>query len=545
MLDKTSDIRRDGLMCGVLIAATIAVFWQVCAFEFLNFDDDRYVAENPLVQQGLTREGIVWAFTTIGISNWHPLTLLSHMLDCQLFGLNAGAHHMVNVLFHAANAALLFLVLRRMTGALWRSALVAALFALHPLHVESVAWVSERKDVLSAFFAMLTMLTYVWYAKRPSPARCLAVLAPFALGLMAKPMLITLPGVLLLLDFWPLRRIAFNPPMNRATLKQAWSLVFEKLPLIGLSAAAGAIAWVAQHGGKAVAPIELFTLRIRLANAAVSYVRYILKMFYPANLAVPYPHPGHSLTAWQIAGSVALLAVVTVAAVRLARRCPYVLAGWLWYLGMLVPVIGVVQVGSQAMADRYTYLPLIGLFIIVAWGAGDLAWGRQHLRSAFSVGFVAALGALTVCTSFQLSHWRNSVVLFEHALRVTECNSIAHNNLGTALMSRGDFERAKEHFSAAVKTAPDNIDALNNLGVALLVLGRPIEAANTFKQVLNSTPHDATVHSNLGVALLQQGAYDEAEQYLSRALEMDPGLDRARLALRMVHQARTTTKPPS
>ena len=361
-------------VCGFLLLAVALVFGQTVRHDFVNYDDNAYVYENPQVAGGLTAHGIAWAFTSFHVSNWHPLTWLSHMLDCQFYGLHAGGHHLTNVLLHAATAILLFLVLRRMTGDLWPSAFVAAVFAIHPLRAESVAWVAERKDVLSGLFFMLTLGAYAGYARRPfSLGRYLTVVLLFALGLMAKPMLVTLPFVLLLLDYWPLGRIG---PHRRTGISSFRRVVVEKIPLLALTAASCVATVIAQ--GTAVIAIDVIPLPSRIANALVSYVAYMGQLFYPAGLAVLYPHPEGGLPIWKVAASSLVLAGISAAALVWRRRFPYLFVGWFWYVGMLVPVIGLVQVGLHAMADRYTYLPQIGLCIAVTWGVAQLAASRRY-----------------------------------------------------------------------------------------------------------------------------------------------------------------------
>jgi hypothetical protein len=396
---------------------------------------------------------------------------------------------------------------------------------------------------------MLTLLAYLRYVERPDLGRYLVVGLVFLLALLSKPMAVTLPCVLLLLDYWPLGRMRNAErgassgehgtstedmfPSSPSFILSSFSirLLAEKLPLFALSAVSSVITVVVQHRGGAVAPHEAFPCQIRLANAAVSYVVYMARMFYPQSLAVPYPHPAYSLTAGQVGGSILVLAVITVVALWYVRRYPYLFVGWFWFLGTLVPVIGILQVGGQAMADRYTYLPLIGLFLILAWGAADLA--ATHRLARVALAGIAGLAVVTLagCAWFQTQYWRNSVALFEHALRVTRNNSVAHNNLGTALMQLGRFDEAALQFSKAIEVAPNNIDAWNNLGVSQLISGNPAEAAATFERVLQVTPEDATVHTNLGVAFLEQGQVEEARKHLLRAIELDPACDKARQAL--------------
>lgn len=485
----------------LLTFAALVVFWQLADHEFVNFDDELYVTRNSHVQAGLTYQGLVWALTTTHVGNWHPLTWLSHMLDCELYGLNPGGHHFTSLLLHIANTLLLFVVLKRMTGALRRSVFVAALFALHPLHVESVAWVAERKDVLSTFFWILTMGVYVRYVERPGLNGYLLVLLSFALGLMAKPMLVTLPFVLLLLDYWPLGRFQFGQSSDDSNSQSHESinfsnqrslifrLVLEKAPFFALAAVSGVVTFLVQQGGGAVCSLDVLTLDIRVANAMVSYVSYMEKMIWPHHLAVFYPHPGSSLPMWQAAGAGLLLLSVSGLVVRAARRYPYLLTGWLWYLGTLVPVIGLVQVGGHAMSDRYTYVPLIGLFIIMAWSVPDLLsrWRYRNIGLALAAG--ALLSAFMICTTVQVRHWQNSVALFEHTLDVTANNWLAHNNMGIALARRGKFDEAIAHYSETLRIKPNYARAYNNRGIVLAVQGKTAQAIAHFREALTLTLH--------------------------------------------------------
>lgn len=508
------------LICLFLVVSTGAVYWQVLDFDFTNYDDHKYVTENPDVQQGLTGDSIRWAFTTRYASNWHPLTWLSLMLDWRLFGSNAGAFHLVNLLFHIVNTVLLFIVLSRCTAAVWLSGFVAAAFGLHPLHVESVAWIVERKDVLSTLFWMLTMLAYVRYVEKPGVARYAAALVALGLGLMTKPMLVTLPCVLLLLDYWPLGRA--NSPPGVGGRKSLFSLVLEKIPFFVLAAASSLATFIAQKSGGTVATMEVFSLKVRLANALVSYASYIAKMFWPGRLAVFYPHPGDALPIWQIAAAVAVLLGISAWVILRGRRKRYLVVGWLWYLGTLLPVIGLVQVGAQAMADRYTYVPLTGLFIIVAWSIRDLvAQWRYRKVIVVVLGSVLCV-ALMMCTWIQVGYWRNSVTLFEHALNVTSNNYVAHNNLGIALAEEDNTERAMEHFRATLRIRPDDIDAHFNLAKALAGQDRIDEAIPHYNEVLRLKPGDADTHNSLGLALAEQGRLEQAVDMYRRGLEFNP-----------------------
>src|SRR5208337_1542954 len=438
------NLSRITLICLILTAVTIGAFWQLKDNGFITYDDPAYISENPQVQGGLSRSGFLWAFSATTVAgNWHPLTWLSHMLDCQLYGVNPRGHHLTSLFIHLVNTLLLFWVWVRLTKRLWPSALVAALFAVHPLHVESVAWAAERKDVLSAFFWLTTMWAYLRYVERPGMGRYLLLPLSFALGLMAKPMLVTEPFVLLLLDYWPLGRWPQRPVVNSGRKKgkptpgsgphpAAWRLAWEKAPLFVLAAISCLITIIMQKGAGAVASMDKLPLGARLSNALVAYVSYLVKMLWPRNLAVFYPHPLSGFPGWQIAGAGLLLAGVTALVLRGARRYPYLPVGWFWYLGTLAPVIGIVQVGAQAMADRYTYLPLIGVFIILAFGAADLGAGRRPRQLALAASFSLALLACLIFSWRQAGYWRNSQTIFTQDLAVTGNNSIAYSNLGRA-----------------------------------------------------------------------------------------------------------------
>jgi tetratricopeptide (TPR) repeat protein len=533
-MDKTLDIRRDLLLCLFLVVATLAVYWQVRNHDFVNYDDDHYITENRHVRAGLTKEGIIWAFTTTHASNWHPLTWLSHMLDCQIYGLNPGWHHVTSLLFHIANTLLLFVILKQMTGARWQSAFVAALFALHPLHVQSVAWAAERKDVLSTFFWMLTMGSYVRYVESPGAGRYLLVLLFFALGLMSKPMIVTLPFVLLLLGYGePQSQEAMNLSNKNAVLLH---LVWEKAPFFLLAAVSCAVTFLAQQSGGALAPVPL---DVRMANTLVSYVSYVGKMIWPHHLAVLYPHPG-MLPMWQASAAGLLLLFISVLALRVVRGHPYVAFGWLWYIGTLVPVIGLVQVGSQAMADRYTYVPFIGLFIIIAWGIPQLVIGWHHINIVLATIATAILFIFMTTTFLQVRYWKNSVTLLEHSLEVTSDNYILHNNLGNALQNQTRTEEAIDHYFEALRIKPDFEMAHYNVGIALDKQGHRQEAIDHYFEALRIKPDYAEAHSNLGIALMHQNRADEAMTHLREALRLNPDSAEAHnnLGFALVQQGR-------
>ena len=520
-------------VCLFLALAVWAVFGQTLHHGFV-YDDRGYVYENPAITKGLHWKGVVWAFTHSHGGNWHPLTTLSHMLDCQLFGLNPRGHHLTNVLLHTASALLLFLVLRKMTGALWRSAFAAAVFAIHPLGVESVAWVAERKDVLSGLFFMLTLWAYLRYTQKQaarsqsvfsfvlSPAYWLALLL-FALGLMSKPMLVTLPFVLLLLDYWPLRRFARDD--SRFTIGQ---LACEKIPFLLLTAADSIATIWAQKGAHAIMSGQALDVWSRMGNALVSYASYLGQMIYPAGLVVLYPHPGNRLSIWRVGLSLLVLIFISAGVLVGRRKWPYGAVGWLWYLGMLVPVIGLVQVGVQARADRYTYLPQIGLYLLVAWGLVDLTGGWRGRKVVLGIAGGLALGGLSVAARVQTAYWKDSIRLWRHAVDVNAHNALAHDSLGVALGEQGQINEAMRQFHEAIRLKPDYAEFHFNLGIALTQQGKLAEAIQHFEQALQLKPDYADANSGLGTALAQQGKLAEAIQHFERALQLRPDFPEAR-----------------
>ena len=500
-------------VCIFLAAITLAVFGQTRRFEFLNFDDNLYVSDNPVVQKGLTWEGFRWALAYGGIGHWHPLTWLSHMLDCQWYGLQAGGHHLTNVLLHMSSVILLFLVLRRMTGFLWRSAFVAAVFAIHPLRAESVAWVSERKDVLSAFFFMLTLWAYVCYVRRqPSKIRYSAVMLCFALGLLSKNMLVTTPFVLLLLDYWPLGRLSSFTPQF------LFRLVAEKIPLFMLTV--GSCVATALVPEKVTA--DQLPFGLRMENAAVSYVTYLWQMIHPSGLACVYPNPTTCLPVWQVAGALGLLLAISGAAWAFRQTHPWFVVGWLWYVGMMIPVIGIVQISYYAHADRYTYLSQIGLYLVLTWSVADLCAGWRHGRVLLGGFATVILVALIFCARTQVSYWRNAEMLWTHTLACTSGNYIAHDELGNALPQEGRADEAIAQYQKALQIKPDDVLAHNNLGYALLQKGQVDEAIAHCQKALQLKPDFAEAHNNLGNALLQKGQVDEAITHCQRALQIKP-----------------------
>jgi Flp pilus assembly protein TadD len=508
---------RTPVVCLALAAITFAVFGQTLTHQFVNYDDETYVYDNPMVARGLTIKGIIWAFSCHA-ANWHPLTWLSHMLDCQLYGLHPGGHHLTNVLLHTATVIALFLVLRQMTGAFWRSAFVAAVFAIHPLRVESVAWVAERKDVLSGLFFMLTIGAYARYARQSwSFGRYGLVMLLFALGLMCKPMLVTLPLVLLLLDYWPLQRVE---------TRKFSGLVLEKLPLLALSAASCVATLLAQYEG--IQSAGSFSTPIRLANALVACVVYLGQMVWPAKLAVFYPYPNNGLPAWEAALAGTLLAGLSAIAWWQRRKQGWLITGWGWYLVMLLPVAGIIQVGLQAHADRYTYLPQIGIYVAATWWVAERG-AKWRVSRAVVRGLAAGvLGALMLCAWKQTACWKNSENLWGHALACTSGNSMAHSGLGNVFLKREQLGNAITEFQQAVQLNPCYADAHNDLGTALCQYGRVDDGITEIQKALQLVPDNPAYHSNLGNALLQNGRREEAIAQYQAALQIKPDDAKAR-----------------
>jgi Flp pilus assembly protein TadD len=593
---KLTKNQLSALICLALALVTTALYWPITHHNFVNFDDDDYITNNSHVQAGLTWAGVIWAFQSGAAANWHPLTWLSHMLDCQLYGLNPGGHHSTNLLFHVANTLLLFLLLRQLTGALWRSAFVAALFAWHPLHVESVAWAAERKDVLSAFFWMLALMAYTRYAQKRSrvegrgsrensavPALDsrlwtldygLALLF-FACGLMSKPMVVTLPFVLLLLDFWPLNRFSsfqfqISSSEEPSTLnhqpstESAFRLIYEKLPFFALTLAASVVTYFVQTSGRTLwLPAER-PFSSRVANALWAYERYISKTFWPADLSIFYPYP-HHWPAGLVIGAALLLAIWSGLLIWRARQNPCLFVGWFWFLGTLIPTIGLVQVGSQSMADRYMYIPSVGLFILVVWGFNDFLNWRPHWRRITTFAGGVALAGCLVGTEIQLSYWQNSIKLFRHAIEVTTDNFVAYTclgetlndlglkkeammlcaeavriapnspvaqyNFGMALLQNNRLDEALAHLDAAARLAPHNSEVQYNFGLFLLRHNKPDEAASHFAATLVERPDFAEAHCHLAQALSQQHKFKEAIFHYREALRLKPGFPEAKAAL--------------
>jgi protein O-mannosyl-transferase len=527
--ESVFNVRLDFWICLLLVISILWVYWPVRNFSFVNFDDRQYVTRNYHVQAGFTLESMRWAFTAREVCNWHPLTWLSHMLDCRIYGMNPGHHHMTNVLFHVLNTLLLFYIFKRISGSLWGSAYIAALFALHPLHVESVAWVAERKDVLSTFFWMLTLWSYARYVESSRLDKYLLLILFYILGLMAKPMIATLPFVMLLLDYWPLKRFQLRLSRNESPAIQKpfyFGLIREKIPLFLLSAASGVVTYLVQKSGGAVDSLAAIPFHDRIANALVSYIGYIWKMFWPHNLAVLYPYP-KSTAMWEIAGAGLLLIIISVFVFRMLSSKPYLAVGWLWYLGTLVPVIGIVQVGSQASADRYTYVPLIGIFIMAAWGVSDWVSKRHHRKTGLFAVAATILSLLMMTSRLQVKYWANSVTLFEHAINVTSDNSIAQLNLGEALAEQGNIEKAAKHYKAALKIKPNLVGAHLNIGVYFRNKGEFDKAINHFSKVLQEKSDYAVAYYELGDTLEKKGDMSGAIKHYLEAIKIRPGYAKA------------------
>ncbi|MDU0460923.1 MAG: tetratricopeptide repeat protein [Geobacteraceae bacterium] len=549
---------RELFVAILLIIAILAVYGQVVNHDFIQFDDNAYLLDNPHVRTGITFNNIIWAFASFDVSNWHPLTWLSHMADVQFFGMAPGSHHLMSVALHLANTLLLFHLLCRISGAFLRSASVAALFAIHPLHVESVAWIAERKDVLSALFFLLTLNLYAGYAEHRKRGSYLLALFTFVLGLMAKPMLVTLPFVLLLLDYWPLRRTTANcgpdgfGSASGPSKSSILELLREKIPFLLLSAASCAVTIMAQHN--ATASLDATALSVRIANALVAYLGYIGKMLWPFNLAVFYPFP-ESIPLWQPVVAAVMLTAVSLMVVR-ERRRPWLIVGWLWYLGTLVPVIGIVMVGLQSMADRYTYIPMIGIYIMAVWWISDMSPALWHRRSVLALLAAVVFSVLSVVTWRQVSFWRNTTTLFSHALDVTSGNYLAHFILGREAVKSGQYNQAHSHFDEAARIAPwyekqrsrqgvarqeqERLDAeiasayesvRQNPGSAAARIGLGIvlarnnkldQAVENFTMAVSLDPQSAAGHYNLGLTLGRLGRFDEAVANFSRALQVTP-----------------------
>jgi len=520
--------RQGGAVYIILAGMILAVYWQVLYHDFVSFDDGNYVFNNIHVKAGLTYESVAWAFSFTDIAYWHPLTWLSHMLDCELFGLRPSMHHLTNLIIHTANSVLLFIAFKKMTGNMWPSALVAALFALHPMNVESVAWVAERKNVLSTFFWILTLLAYVEYTRSKGPLRYLLTLFVFMLGLLCKPMLVTLPFGLLLLDYWPLKRFQFqmgategsHPPVAAVNFgkSSAARLFLEKVPLIVLSAASVGLSILSakQHG--ILSSADLVPIDLRVTNALVSYLAYLGKLIWPQNLAVFYPYPQFIPGALGAGAGLALIGI-SYLVIRVSKRIPYLGVGWFWYLGTLLPSIGLIQAGLwPAMADRWTYVPFIGLFIIIAWWINEMVCRWRVKKIYISLAAGAVVCALMTMTWSQLQHWSNSITLYQRAVDVTADNHIAHNNLGATLYLSGDVNKATLHFIEAMRIKPDYNEPHTNFGVALKVNGDPDQGIEKLEKLIAIFPQNSGLHYNLGAMYRKKGGLDKAIVQYEKAL---------------------------
>ncbi|NQT10954.1 MAG: tetratricopeptide repeat protein [Desulfobacteraceae bacterium] len=521
------DIKRHQKILTIyllLILTILVAYWQVKDFNFVGFDDELYITENSHTQAGLTIKGIVWAFETFRAGNWHPLTWLSHMLDCELYGLNPMGHHWTNLLFHIANTILLFFIFQKMTGAIWKSAFVAALFALHPLHVESVAWVAERKDVLSTFFGMLTILAYIRYVKKRNFLRYSLIFIFLSLGLMAKPMLVTMPFVLLLLDFWPLERLKYcsNSQSSNFQSLNLSRLFLEKVPLFIPVAISSVLTIFAQKEAGALYSFESLAVKTRIANAFVSYASYIVKTVWPQNLAIFYPHSFGMLSLCYVFLAGFAIAGISFFSIRSFKQRPYVAVGWFWYLGTLIPVIGLIQVGAQGMADRYTYIPLIGLFIMLAWGISDLLKKWHYRKTVLAVCAIILLFTFSTRSYFQIRHWENSAAVFKNAIQTTKNNWLAYRELGLALMRDGKLDDAVFYYKKALQIRPNYLTALDNLGMTLHRLGRFEEALFYYSKALKIDQKDAGIHNNTANVLTAIGKLEKAVQHYKKAILIDP-----------------------
>lgn len=519
--DKHHVSAKEAAITLLLCLSILAVYWQVHDFEFVNYDDGSYVSQNLHVQKGLTLKNIIWAFATYHASNWHPITWLSHMLDVTFFGMNPGAFHMMNVFYHIINTLLLFAILYKMTRAVWRSAVVAFLFALHPLHVESVVWIAERKDVLCTFWGFATMLIYIEYLRHPNALRYMIMAISFALGLMSKPMLVTFPIMLMLLDFWPLGRLQPHQPGTIIDRMKAYRVFREKGPLFCLVFLSCLVTFIAQYRGGAVRTFETYSLYTRFANAASAYLIYIWKIFLPTNLCVFYPHP-QNIPLWQFVSALIILLLITLAVTKLITKWPFLFVGWLWYIITLVPVIGIIQVGAQAYADRYTYIPSVGIFIMVVWGISEL-FSRYQIKAWLTGGLTGFLILSLMYLSFhQIRYWKDSETLFTHAIKVSNRNYIAHINLGSALSNQGRIEDAIFHFRKGIEFYPMDMMAHCNLGLSLMEQSRYEESIDCFQTVLTYTPDNRDAYYYMGYSYVALGMFREGISSFEKLFELAP-----------------------
>jgi tetratricopeptide (TPR) repeat protein len=539
--DILSKTNPKVIICFFLVLANAVVYWQVGHHDFINFDDDVYVSENRHVQSGLKQDEIIWSFRLLNKNNtyWHPLTWMSHMLDAQLYGMNPGRHHMTNVLIHIVSSIILFLVCHRMTGAIWRSAFVASLFALHPINVESVAWVAERKNVLSTLFWMLTLGCYVYYTEKPKFSKYLLLFTVFALGLLAKPMLVTLPFVLLLLDYWPLERLKIRfltvnknkrtqqPISSNFRETNNWRLVFEKFPLLAVSMVSVWLSSLSLQSQAEFKTMDDVAMMLRIANALTSYLEYIAKVIWPYYLAIFYPYP-ETVPLWQAVGALVILAGLSVLFIWTFRSRPYLSVGWLWFMGTLVPVSGLVIAGNfPALADRWAYVPTVGLFVMIAWSMPDFVKRWSHYQVGIGVIIIVIVFTLMTTTWVQTRNWKNSVTLYQHALKVNPNNWLAHTNLGTALANKGQETEAYRHFAEAIRLHPHEPHVQVNYGDVMLARGKIKKAAGHYYEALRINPGFAEAYNNLGLILVRSGKIEESIEQFQLAMQNRPDYDNA------------------
>jgi len=520
-------MRSTILLSTALVIITLLVYLKSADNGFLSFDDSDYITGNPPVASGITGNNIMWAFTTTHSANWHPLTWLSHMTDVQLYGMNPRGHHLTNIIIHALSSTLLFLLFFRLTSALWQSFFVAALFALHPLHVESVAWAAERKDVLSALFLFLTLFAYAGFVKEKKTTCYLLTLLLFALGLMSKPMLVTVPLMMMLMDYWPLKRYQQNG--SALTAQQlsgrVTALAREKIPFFLCSLLSAIITIYAQGTGGAITNMQTMPPGFRLENSLIAYATYLGKTVWPHNLAVLYPIPA-SYPLWQVSGAVVTVLILTALSLRVVRRYPYIPAGWFWYLFTLLPVIGLIQVGNQSMADRYTYIPHIGIFIIIAWGFSDLTERVRYRKAITALLASAVLIVSSLLTWQQIGYWKDDFSLYSHTLQVTEGNYVINTNLGTVYQRAGDLDAAIGEYRTAIEIKPDFFNAHYNLGVALATRGDLDAAIREYKTALEIQANDPDAHASLGSALARKGDIHSAMMEFQEAVRLKPESDK-------------------
>ncbi len=527
------------IICILLSALVLAIYWKVQYHEFINYDDGRYITQNKHVKSGLSKENFIWAFTHSHSANWHPITWLSHMLDSHFYGLNPNGHHLTSLGLHIANSLLLFLVLCRMTGEVWKSCFVASLFAFHPINIESVAWTSERKSVLSTLFWLLTTWAYINYVQKQNFARYSIVFLFFILGLMSKPMLVTLPFVFLLLDYWPLNRFKISPANKASQIKNnLLNLFFEKIPLLFLVVGSCTITLIAQKSWGAVVSLETVPLMSRISNALVSYLKYLEKMVWPKKFSIFYPYPTDGFILWKVLMSGLVLITITFISIRLIKKAPYLAVGWFWYLGTLIPVIGLVQVGQQAMADRYAYVPLIGIFIIIAWGLPELLAEWRYKKKVLSLLVGILIPTLMIITWIQVGHWKNSITIFQHAINITDKKYpsfvAVYNNLGVVLIEQMKFEEAVTNLEKAVELQPNYSEAYNNLGYALGELNRFSEANIHYKKAIRLKPDYAEAHNNLANSLSKKPNFKQAIIHYKKAIQFKPEYSEAYFNLGVV-----------